>query len=173
MNDDDQEMQQSVVSKDCGDDNDALAEDKKSPMLEEEDMLAIPKLGEGGHLVGSERRIVRECYGMEVEEDDHCLKEGESGYEDEDGDHKQIEEKDDSTEGDISPKSCIARYSNALESSEESMQHEDDDTLSISVLSSNSDFEVESLPFKRRKRRKRVCVHKLNSLLYFKQWFMQ
>ena len=66
MNDDDQEMQQSVVSKDCGDDNDALAEDKKSLMLEEEDMLAIPKLGEGGHLLGSERRIVRECYGMEV-----------------------------------------------------------------------------------------------------------
>lgn len=122
MNDDDQEMQQSVVSKDCGDDDDALAEDKKSLMLEEEDMLAIPKLGEGGDLVGSERRIVRECYGMEVEEDDHCLKEGESGYEDEDGDLKQIEVKDDSTEGDISTKSCIARYSNALESSEESMQ---------------------------------------------------
>ena len=40
----------------------------------------------------------------------------------------------------------------------------------ISVLSSNSNSDVGSLPFKKRKR---VCVHKLNSLLYFKQWFVQ
>ena len=132
-------------------------------------MLAIQKLGEGGNLEGRER-IVIECYGIEVEEDGHCLKEGERGCEDEDGDFKQIEEKDDSSEGEINTKSCITRYSNALESSEESTLHQDDDTLSISVLSSNSDFEVGSLPFKRRKR---VCVHKLKSLLYFKQWFVQ
>ena len=168
MNDVDQEMQQSGVSKD-GDDNDVLAEDEKSLMLEgEEDTLAIPKLGKGGNLEGRER-IVRECYGIEVEEDGHCLKEGERGCEDEDGDVKQIEE-DDSSEGEISTKSWITRYSNTLKSSEESTLHQDDDTLSISVLSSNSDFEVGSLPFKRRKR---VCVNKLKSLLYFKQWFVQ
>lgn len=90
-------------------------------MLEEEDMLVILKFGEGGDFVGSERRIVRECYGMEVEEDDYCFKEGESGYEDEDGDFKQIEEKDDFIEGDISIKSCIVRYLNVLELFEESM----------------------------------------------------
>ena len=139
-------------------------------MLEgEEDMSAIQKLTEGGDLEGCER-IVREHCGMEVEEDGHCLKEGESGCEDEDGDLKQIEEKDDSTEGEISTKRRITRYSNALDSSEESTQHEDGGAVFISVLSSNSDFEVGSLPFKKRKW---VCVHKLNSLLYFKQWFVQ
>ena len=132
MNDVDQEMQQSGVSKD-GVDNDLLAEDERSLMLEgEEDMLAIQKLGEGGNLEGRER-IVIECYGIEVEEDGHCLKEGERGCEDEDGDFKQIEEKDDSSEGEISTKSYITRYSNALESSEESTLHQDDDTLSISA----------------------------------------
>lgn len=73
MNDVDQEMQQNGVSK-YGDDNDLLAEDKKSLTLkEEEDMLAIQKLGEGGDLEGHES-IVRECDGMEEEEDGHCLK---------------------------------------------------------------------------------------------------
>lgn len=78
-------------------------------------------------------------------------------------------EKDDLTEAEISTKSCITRYSNALESSEESSQHEDDDATSISVLSADSDFGVGSLLFERRKR---VCVYKLNSLLNFKQWFV-
>ena len=96
VNDVGQETQQSGLSKD-GDDNDVSAEDKMSLMLEGEgDMSAIQKLTEGGDLEGRER-IVRERYGMEVEEDGHCLKEGESGCEDEDGDLKQIEEKDDST----------------------------------------------------------------------------
>ena len=162
MNDVDQEMQQSDVSKD-GDDNDVLAEDKENLILEGEE-AAIQKLGEGGGLEGRER-IVRECYGMEEEENGHCLREGESGFEDENGDLKQNLEKDDSREGEIN------RYSNALESCEESTEHEDDDGLSILVLSSNSDFEVGSLPFKRKKRV--VCVHNLNSLLYFKQWFVQ
>ena len=107
---------------------------------------------------------------MEVEKDGHCLKEGESGFEDEDGDLKQNEEKDDSTEGENSTKIRINRYSNALDSSEENTEHGDDDALYIPVLSSNSDFEAGSLPFKRRKR---VCVHKLNSLIYFKQWLVQ
>ena len=115
VNDVGQEMQQSGLSKD-GDDSDVLAEDKMSPMLEgEEEMSDFQKLTEGGDLEGRER-IVRERYGMEVEEDGHCLKEGESGCEDEDGDLKQIEEKDDSTEGEISTKSRITRYSNALDS---------------------------------------------------------
>ena len=63
-------------------------------------MAAIQKLGEGGGLEGRER-IVRECYGMEEEENGHCLKEGESGFEDENGDLKQNLEKDDSREGEI------------------------------------------------------------------------
>lgn len=55
VNDIDQEIQQNGVSKD-GDDNDVLAEDKESIILEgEEDMLPIEKLGEGGDLEGCER----------------------------------------------------------------------------------------------------------------------
>ena len=47
MNDADQEMQQSGVSKD-GDDDAVLAEDKDILILEgEEDMVAIQNLGEG------------------------------------------------------------------------------------------------------------------------------
>jgi len=48
-------------------------------------------------------------------------------------------------------------------------QHEDEDVTSISVISSVSDFEVGSLPFKRRTQ---VCVLKLYTLLYFKPWFV-
>ena len=155
MNGVDQEMQQNGVSNN-GDDSDDLAEDKKSLTLKgEESMLSIKKLGQGGDLEGRES-IVRESDGMEVEEDGHCLKEGESHCEDEDGHISEIGQNDDSTEEEISTKSCITPSSKALQSSEESTQHEDEDAVSISVISSDSDFEVGSLPFKRRKR---VCVH--------------
>ena len=168
MNGVDQEMQQNGVSN-YANDSDDLAEDKESVMLkEEEGILAIKKLGEGGDLEGRES-IVIESDGMEKEEDDHCPKEGERHCKDEDAHLSEIGEKDDSTEEEISTKSCITPSSNALQSSEESSQHENEDATSISVMSSDSDFEVGSLPFKRRKR---VCVHKLYSLLYFKPRFV-
>ena len=131
-------------------------------------MLSIKKLGQRGDLEERER-IVRESDGMEIQEDGHCLKEGESLCEDEDGHLSEIGQNDDSTEEEISTKSCITPSSNALQSSEESSQHEDEDAMSISVISSDSDFEVGSPTFKRRER---VCVHKLYSLLYFKPRFV-
>ena len=161
MNGVDQEMKQNGVSN-YGDDSDDLAEDKKSLMLKrEESMLSIKKLGQRGDLEGRER-IVRESDGMEIQEDGHCLK-------DEDGNLSEIGQNDDSTEEEISTKSCITPSSNALQSSEESSQHEDEDAMSISVISSDSDFEVGSPTFKRRER---VYVHKLYSLLYFKPRFV-
>lgn len=102
--------------------------------------------------------------GMEVEEYGHCLKVGERSSEEEDD--EEIEGLDDLREGAVNTKR-ITHIPITLESSEQGTQYEDGDAeVFTSLISSDSDFEVGFLPFKKRKR---VHVYKLNSSLCFRQ----
>lgn len=114
------------------------------------------------------KRIVKGCIGMEVEEYGHCLKVGERSSEEEDD--EEIEGLDDLREGAVNTKR-ITHIPITLESSEQGTQYEDGDAeVFTSLISSDSDFEVGFLPFKKRKR---VHVYKLNSSLCFRQMVVE
>ncbi|CAH3132187.1 unnamed protein product, partial [Pocillopora meandrina] len=129
--------------------------------------LHLNSVLEGSHLQAT-KRIVRGCISMEVEEYGHYLKVGERSSEKEDD--EEIEGLDDLREGAVNTKR-ITHIPITLESSEQGTQYEDGDAeVFTSLISSDSDFEVGFLPFKKRKR---VHVYKLNSSLCFRQMVVE